>query len=114
MRTFPWAYVLIRLGRFVLTVWLGATLIFIIPRLGSSSPTDAILGRLAESGAGVDNAQVLIDSYKKRFGLDQSIWSQYLHYLQNVFTFNRRLLALVLSSRTSTRSSGPRCPGRLA
>jgi len=81
-------YIGLRLLRFALTVWLGATLIFVIPRLSSTSPTDAVLGRLAESGASVANAPQLIQSYKHRFGLDRSVWVQYGHYLQNVFTFH--------------------------
>ncbi|MFN8225001.1 MAG: ABC transporter permease [Gaiellales bacterium] len=86
MRGISSKYLLGRLLRFALTVWLGATLIFVIPRLGPSDPTDAILGRLAASGASVDNAQALIDSYRDRFGLDESPSSQYLHYLANTFT----------------------------
>lgn len=88
MRGITRTYLLTRLLRFVLTVWLGATLIFIIPRLSPSDPTDAILGRLATSGAGVENAQELIDRYTERFGLDESLLSQYWHYLVNTFTFN--------------------------
>jgi len=75
--------------RFILTVWLGATIIFFIPRLGKSNPVDAILGRLAQSGASVENANALIASYKRRFGLDQSVFSQYVHYLRNAFTFHQ-------------------------
>jgi len=82
-------YVLARLGRFVLTVWFGATVIFVVPRLGRSNPVDAILGRLAQSGASVQNADQLIAGYKHRFGLDKSVWTQYAHYLENAFTFHQ-------------------------
>lgn len=88
MRGITLRYLLLRLLRFALTVWLGATLIFVIPRLSPSDPTDAILGRLAASGAGVDNADALIASYTRRFGLDDSLLSQYWHYLVNTFTFS--------------------------
>lgn len=88
MRGITPRYLLLRLARFALTVWLGATLIFVIPRLSPSDPTDAILGRLASSGAGVDNADALIASYTKRFGLDDSLLAQYWHYLVNTFTFS--------------------------
>jgi peptide/nickel transport system permease protein len=88
VRSFSWTYLWGRLFRFVLTVWIGATVIFVVPRLAPTDATAAILGRLAQSGAGVSNAQQLIASYRHRFGLDQSVWVQYAHYLRNVFTFD--------------------------
>jgi len=39
-------YVLKRFGMFLLTVWFGLTLIFIIPRLAPGDPVSAMIGRL--------------------------------------------------------------------
>ncbi|MYH00922.1 MAG: ABC transporter permease [Acidimicrobiaceae bacterium] len=81
-------YVRARLVRFLFTVWLGATVIFFVPRLSRSDPTDAIIGQLLSSGAGVENADAIIEAYKQRFGLDDSIWVQYGRYLANLFRFD--------------------------
>lgn len=81
-------YFLTRLLRFFFTVWLGATVIFFVPRLSRSDPTDAIIGQLAASGSRVENADVLIEAYKERFGLDESIWVQYWRYLTNLLKFD--------------------------
>jgi peptide/nickel transport system permease protein len=82
------AYVLKRLGMFVLTVWLGATVIFIIPRLAPGDPVQGMIGQMAITGAHVENAEELIASWRQRFGLDQPILVQYFRYLGNTFTFN--------------------------
>lgn len=81
-------YVRARLARFLFTVWLGATVIFFVPRLSRSDPTDAIIGQLVSRGSRVDNADVIIEAYKQRFGLDDSIWVQYGRYLVNLVRFD--------------------------
>lgn len=89
MRGLTWQYLLKRLGMFVLTVWLGLTIIFIIPRLAVGDPTDALLGRLMSEGGNVENAGELIERWKVRFGLDQPVHIQYLRYLYNTLTFKQ-------------------------
>ncbi|HFQ94812.1 MAG TPA: ABC transporter permease [Anaerolineae bacterium] len=81
-------YVIKRLLMFLLTVWLGTTLIFIIPRLAPGDPVQAMIGRLVNEGANVENADQMIASYRERFGLDEPIHIQYLKYLYNAITFN--------------------------
>jgi peptide/nickel transport system permease protein len=81
-------YVIKRFAMFLLTVWLGTTLIFIIPRLIPGDPVQAMIGRMVTSGANVENASELIESYRVRFGLDQPIIIQYFKFLYNTITFN--------------------------
>jgi peptide/nickel transport system permease protein len=81
-------YVLKRLGMFLLTVWLGTTVIFIIPRLTPGDPIDAMIGRMMTEGENVENAAELIEAWRKRFGLDQPLHIQYIRYLYNSATFN--------------------------
>lgn len=81
-------YVIKRLLMFLLTVWLGTTLIFIIPRLAPGDPVQAMIGRLINEGTNVENADEMIASYRERFGLDDPIHIQYLKYLYNAVTFN--------------------------
>jgi peptide/nickel transport system permease protein len=81
-------YVLNRLGMFFLTVWLGATIIFFVPRMAPGDPVTATIGRMISQGSTVENADELIEAWRERFGLDESLPMQYLKYLGNLATFN--------------------------
>lgn len=81
-------YVLRRIGMFLLTVWLGATIIFIVPRLAPGDPVTATIGRMIAQGGSVENADEMIEAWRERFGLDDSIGVQYVRYLGNLATFN--------------------------
>ena len=73
---------------FLLTVWLGTTLIFIIPRLAPGDPITAMIGRMSAAGGRVENSDEIITAWRARFGLDAPWHVQYLRYLRNVATFN--------------------------
>jgi len=81
-------YVLKRFGMFLLTVWLGATIIFIVPRLAPGDPITATIGRMMSQGGTVENSEDLITAWRERFGLDQPVHIQYVRYLGNMATFN--------------------------
>jgi len=90
-------YVIKRLGMFLLTVWLGATIMFIIPRLAPGfiiprlapgDPVQAMIGRMISEGVTVQNSEEIISAWRERFGLDKPLPVQYLRYLYNTFTFN--------------------------
>lgn len=81
-------YVIKRIGMFLLTVWLGTTIIFIIPRLAPGDPVQAMVGRMMIVGTNVKNCNEIINAWRKRFGLDQPIYIQYIRYLYNSATFN--------------------------
>lgn len=74
-------YVLRRLGVFILIIWVTATINFIVPRLAPGDPVQAVLGRLEEQGAKVENSAQLIQEYRALFGLDDPLWLQYVKYL---------------------------------
>jgi peptide/nickel transport system permease protein len=88
MRGISAEYLLRRLFMFVLTVWIGATVIFIIPRLAPGDPIAAMVSRLTAQAGYVQNSAELIASWRKMFGLDDPIVIQYLKYLGNLLTFN--------------------------
>lgn len=75
------SYVLRRIGVFLLIVWVTATINFIVPRLAPGDPVQAVLGRLEEQGAKVENSARLIEEYREIFGLNDPIGVQYLKYL---------------------------------
>ena len=81
------AYILKRFGMFLLTVWLGTTIIFIIPRLTPGDPVEGMIGQMAITGGNIENSEEMIEAWRKRFGLDQPIHIQYLRYLYNTLTF---------------------------
>jgi peptide/nickel transport system permease protein len=81
-------YVLRRLGMFVLTVWLGSTLIFIIPRLAPGDPIAGMISRLQQQAGHVEGSAEMIEAWRARFGLDAPMPIQYLRYLYNLVTFN--------------------------
>ena len=78
------SYVLRRFGMFLLTIWLGATMIFFIPRLAPGDPVAAMVSRLTAQSGYIENAGALIDRWRVRFGLDGPLHEQYFRYLGNI------------------------------
>ncbi len=85
MRGLTKEYVLQRFLMYLLTIWLGSTLIFIIPRLAPGDPITVMITRVSLDSGYVENADQIIAAWKARFGLDDSLWVQYARYWGNVF-----------------------------
>ena len=81
-------YIIRRFGMFLLTVWLGATLIFIIPRLAPGDPIASMVARLTAQGGQVEDSAAIIEAWRARFGLDGPMHIQYINYLRNLATFD--------------------------
>lgn len=81
-------YVLQRFLMFLLTIWLGSTLIFFIPRLAPGDPISAMVNRISLDQGYVENAEQIIATWKTRFGLDDPLWVQYIRYWRNIFSFD--------------------------
>jgi peptide/nickel transport system permease protein len=81
-------YFLRRLGIFLLTVWVAATLIYIIPRLAPGDPIAAMVSRMTQQAGYVENSDAIIEGWRKRFGLDDPWYLQYMRYLGNLVTFD--------------------------
>ena len=82
------SYVFRRLGMLLLTVWLGVTIIFIVPRLAPGDPVAAMVSRMISQSGYIENADQLIEAWRVRFGLDGPWWQQYFAYLGNLLTFD--------------------------
>lgn len=76
-------YLLERFIIFVATIVISVTIVFVVPRLVPGSPLSAVFSKLAAVGGSL-NAPELIEEYNRRFGLDQSIWQQYVNYLREL------------------------------
>ena len=88
MGGFTLGYVIRRVGMFFLTVWLGTTIIFIIPRLAPGDPIAAMITQLQNQAGRVENSAEIIAAWRARFGLDDPMLVQYLRYLRNTATFD--------------------------
>ncbi|WP_306118054.1 MULTISPECIES: ABC transporter permease [unclassified Roseitalea] len=88
MGRIPVSYLINRLITFMLTVFIAATLIWIIPRLSPVDPVDVMLGRMAAGGGSIENSDAILTQLRQSFGLDQPMIVQYLLYLKNTLTFD--------------------------
>ena len=82
------AYVIRRVGMWLLTIWLGATVIFIIPRLAPGDPVAAMVSRLNNQAGYTENSTAMIEAWRARFGLDGPWYVQYFSYMRSVLTFD--------------------------
>ena len=88
MGQIPASYLKNRLITLFLTVFIAATLIWIIPRLSPVDPADIMLGRMAAGAGSVANSEEILAQLRANFGLDDPLFLQYLKYLWNTITFN--------------------------
>ena len=76
-------YVFRRFGVFLLIVWAGATINFLMPRMAPVNPIrERLLQAVSFGGAGKTDMEAVVATYEARFGLDQPLWKQYLRYLR--------------------------------
>ena len=76
-----WNYVLRRVGMWFLTIWIGTTLMFLIPRLSPGDPVTAMITRMTYASGYVENSGSFIEAWHARFGLDQPLPVQYLSFV---------------------------------
>src|SRR5262245_9998336 len=72
-----------RLLVLVLTVFISITVVFFVPRMVPGNPLGAVFLNLAQMG-GSAGASDLIAEYERIFGLDQSLWTQYVSFLREL------------------------------
>jgi peptide/nickel transport system permease protein len=73
---------------FLLTIWLGSSVIFFVPRLAPGDPVMAMITRMQGQGAVIEDSAALIAAWRARFGLDDPLFVQYLRFLGNSLTFD--------------------------
>ncbi len=88
MRGLTRGYVIRRIGMFFLTIWLGATIIYIIPRLMPGDPVSAMISRMMAQAGRIENTEQIIAAWREKFGLDDPPLTQYLRYMGNLLTFD--------------------------
>ena len=100
-------YVLKRLAIFVLVMFVAISINFIIPRLAPGDPVQAVLSRMTRSGRQISGGAEMVAAYEKLFGLDASLFKQYVRYVANSFqlkmgysisNFPTRVIDMILRS----------------
>jgi len=84
----PRQYLVRRVGIFFLTIWLSATLIWLIPRLSPGDPIAAMVAGMSGAGGFVEDSDRIIEGWRARFGLDEPQYIQYIRYLGNLATLD--------------------------
>ncbi len=81
-------YIVSRLVMWLLTVFIGATLIFVIPRLSPGDPVASMVSRMTAQSGYIENSKALIEAWREKFGLDGPWYVQYLNFLKGCVTFD--------------------------
>ena len=78
-----WKYLGLRLLTWALTILIGVTFIFFIPRMFPSDPVEGMIGQMQARSGQMDPAakEALRTSLRIQFGLEGSLWSQYTSFL---------------------------------
>ena len=84
-------YILIRVLMWALTIWIGVTLIFIIPRVLPADPVESMITAMEFQMGRInpDEREAMVAQLRMQFGLDESLWNQYVFFITNgVFRFD--------------------------
>ncbi|MGJ4849170.1 ABC transporter permease [Bacillota bacterium Meth-B3] len=84
-------FLLLRILTWALTILIGVTFVFFIPRMFPSDPVENMIGQMQSRAGQMDPIQkeALRQSLRVQFGLDGSLSEQYFSYLRNgLFRFD--------------------------
>ncbi len=83
------SYVLRRILLVFLVIWSAATLNFFIPKFTPRNPIrEKLMEQASRNGYIPPGFEEMVQSYEKKFGLDQPVWKQYLIYMNDMAHFN--------------------------
>lgn len=85
----PLRYLAKRVFNLIAVVWFAATVNFLVPRMTAYDPVlEYLLEMTTQSGNRSDQIQSLLEFYTNWAGLNQSVWRQYLTYMNNMLRFD--------------------------
>lgn len=90
-----------RFGLLIITVFISITVVFFVPRLVPGDPLGAILLNMSSVG-GSRGGTELVEEYRRIFGLDQSLWAQYVSFLRELLRGNLGYSIASFPSRVTT------------
>lgn len=78
-----WKYLSLRVLTWALTILIGVTFIFFIPRMFPSDPVETMIGQMQARSGNMDPVakDALRTSLRIQFGLEGSLWEQYTSFL---------------------------------
>lgn len=78
-----WKYLGLRLVTWALTILIGVTFIFFVPRMFPSDPVEGMIGQMQARSGQMDPVakEALRTSLRVQFGLEGSLWEQYTSFL---------------------------------
>ncbi|MEM2216801.1 MAG: ABC transporter permease [Thermofilaceae archaeon] len=84
------SYVARRTLTYLLTLFIVVTVTFFLFRLIPANPIASFVGQLEAQGryAEAEKAQQVIEEYKRMFGLDRDLFTQYISFLKELFRGN--------------------------
>ncbi len=76
-------YFILRLFTWALTIWIGVTFVFFIPRMFPSDPVENMIGQMQSRSGNMDPVQMesLRKALRVQFGLEGSLSEQYFSFL---------------------------------
>ena len=97
-----WRYLGQRFIIFIATIVISVTVVFFVPRLVPGDPMAAVFSKLSAMAGGSAASDELVAVYRERFGLDQSLWQQYVSYLRELFRGNLGYSIATFPTQVST------------
>lgn len=87
MRKFILGYVLPRIGQYIMVVFIGVTVTFVIPRLTPTDPVQAQISNLMATGVQftVEQREEFRAALTALYGLEGSAWDQYWEFWGRLF-----------------------------
>ena len=87
MRKFLLNYLLPRIGQYIMVIFLGVTLTFLIPRISPNDPVTTKVNQIMMGGANFTPAMIndLRTTLTEMYGLEGSNWEQYLSFWKRLF-----------------------------
>lgn len=78
-----WKYFGLRLLTWLMTIMIGVTFVFFIPRMFPADPIEGMIGQMQARSGQMDPVakEALRQSLRIQFGLDGSLWQQYKSFL---------------------------------
>ena len=79
-------FLITRFITYILVMWIGITVVFLVPRFLPSDPVNAMLGRIMSQGAYMEAAQVeaMRSTLTQAFGLEGTLVEQYFGFFHRI------------------------------
>ena len=80
-----WKFLVIRILTCMLTIWIGVTVLFFVPRFFPSDPIETLMVQMTMLTGGMEPImqESIRNQLSAQFGLEGSLMNQYFHFLRN-------------------------------